>query len=297
MVSLGSILHNKSALQSVAIDERVDKVLSECTKKELLNDIFWNAVVQTHELLKPVADWMTIIEGDGPQISLIPTIFEDIKNHFIQCLNSHESQNKEQIMSLLSNRKLFCITSLHYAANLLDPMFHGQNLTHEEELEGVECIVKAAQNTDNVDEETVLAEFAQYKVKEGIWRKPFLWNTINKISASAWWNGLCSSTQLSKIATKIIQLPATSAACERTFSSYGNIHTAKRNRLTNGRAGKLVYINHNLRLLMKKIENKPTMIQSVLPILVDSLQKNINENISDCPIHPLNKKKLRKIKI
>lgn len=279
VASLGSILHNKSVLQSVAIDKRVEKILSEYAKKKLLSDTFWNAITQIHELLKPIADWITIIEGDAPQISLVPTIFRDIKNHLIQCLNpgfnSHVSENKDQIMLFLENRKIFCITSLHYAANILDPMLHGKNLTSDEELEGIECIAKTARNTDNVDEGIILAEFAQYKVKQGLWSKSFLWNTTNKISATAWWNGLCSSTQLSKIATRIIQLPATSAACERTFSTYGNIHTAKRNRLTNDRAGKLVYINHNLRLLMKKFENKPTMIQSVSSGSIDPVNQDL----------------------
>ena len=42
--------------------------------------------------------------------------------------------------------------------------------------------------------------------------------------------------------------PPTSAACERSFSTYGNIHMAKRNRLTTARAGKLVLISQNMKL-------------------------------------------------
>jgi hypothetical protein len=59
-----------------------------------------------------------------------------------------------------------------------------------------------------------------------LWSKSFIWDTVSKISDSTWWNGLCSSFELSIIVTRIIQLPATSAACERMFSSYGNIYTA-----------------------------------------------------------------------
>jgi len=80
---------------------------------------------------------------------------------------------------------------------------------------------------------------------------------------------------------------------ERTFSSYGNIHTAKRNRLTNDRAGKLVYINHNLRLLKKNIENKPTMIQSVSSVLSNLLPLNIDDNISDCLLESRPNKRIK----
>ncbi|XP_050064737.1 uncharacterized protein LOC126553636, partial [Aphis gossypii] len=232
---LGSILDNKSARQLFAIDDRVVKVLSDSTKKELLCDTFWKGIIQIYRLLKPVADWITIIEGDAPQISLVPTIFKDLNDHFEQY-----------------------------------PMLHGKCLTNDEELQGIECIAKIARHSDNVDEGHILAEFALYKVKEGLWSKSFIWDTVSKISATTWWNGLCSSSQLSIIATRIIQLPATSAACERTFSSYGNIHTAKRNRLTNDRAG------------------------NVSSVLVNSLPLNIDENISDYLLESGPNKRIKK---
>jgi hypothetical protein len=77
-------------------------------------------------------------------------------------------------MLFLKNRKKFCITSLNYAANILDPMLYGQCLTNDEELQGIECIAKIALNSDNVDEGHILAEFAQYKVKEELWSKSFI---------------------------------------------------------------------------------------------------------------------------
>ncbi|KAL4083518.1 hypothetical protein QTP88_028834 [Uroleucon formosanum] len=71
---------------------------------------------------------------------------------------------------------------------------------------------------------------------------------LEELQPAVWWNAYCSSTELSKLASKILSLPATSAACERTFSTYKDVHSSKRNRLTNSRAGKLVYIKHNLKL-------------------------------------------------
>ena len=43
-------------------------------------------------------------------------------------------------------------------------------------------------------------------------------------------------------------MPASTAATERIFSKYGNVHTNKRNRLTTERAGRLTYVAHNLKL-------------------------------------------------
>lgn len=40
-------------------------------------------------------------------------------------------------------------------------------------------------------------------------------------------------TKLSKIATKILSLPATFAAVKRSFSTYKDVHITKKNRLKN----------------------------------------------------------------
>ncbi|CAI6365190.1 unnamed protein product [Macrosiphum euphorbiae] len=53
---------------------------------------------------------------------------------------------------------------------------------------------------------------------------------------------------LSQIAIAILSCPPTSASTERSFSTYGLLHTIERNRLTNERSAKLVYIKHNLKL-------------------------------------------------
>ena len=51
-------------------------------------------------------------------------------------------------------------------------------------------------------------------------------------------------------------MPATSAATEKSFSTYGNFHSTKRIRLTTNRAGKLTFVAHNLKLLEARAKNK-----------------------------------------
>lgn len=76
------------------------------------------------------------------------------------------------------------------------------------------------------------------------------------VRPSKFWKSMCSASPLSKIAAAILDLPCTSAGTERTFSTHGWIHSAKRNRLTAKRAGKITYISHNLKLLDKKSKVK-----------------------------------------
>ena len=79
-------------------------------------------------------------------------------------------------------------------------------------------------------------ECALYSAKEGFLGKMFLWKNVFAISPFAWWNGYWGRKELNKIPSNILRLPATSAAMERSFGCYSNVHTAERNRLSNERA-------------------------------------------------------------
>ncbi|KAK9728734.1 hAT family C-terminal dimerization region [Popillia japonica] len=72
------------------------------------------------------------------------------------------------------------------------------------------------------------------------------------MSGPVWWAENCSSSKISRLAVDILNLPSSTAATERTFSTYGFIDRQRRNRLTVKRAGKLTYIAHNYNLLNKE---------------------------------------------
>lgn len=68
-----------------------------------------------------------------------------------------------------------------------------------------------------------------------------------------WWQGMCKNICLKDLAVAIIQLPASSAATERSFRTYNCIHiNKKRNRLTVDRAGKLTFVSYNSKLLREE---------------------------------------------
>lgn len=48
--------------------------------------------------------------------------------------------------------------------------------------------------------------------------------------------------EMSKLALKILNLPASSAQIERIFSNWGHIHSSLRNRLTFERSKKLLHV-------------------------------------------------------
>ena len=72
--------------------------------------------------------------------------------------------------------------------------------------------------------------------------------SVKNVDCLSWWQAMCKNTQLKYLAVAL----TSSAATERSFSTYSFIHTKKRNRLTAQRAGKLMFVAHNNKLLLQK---------------------------------------------
>ena len=100
----------------------------------------------------------------------------------------------------------------------------------------------------NVSASKISEGCALYSAKEGFFEKMFLWKSVSAISPLAWWNRYCGCKELNKITCRILRLPATSAAVERSFSCYSNVHAVKRNRLSNKRAAKVVSVPKKINL-------------------------------------------------
>jgi uncharacterized membrane protein YgcG len=76
--------------------------------------------------------------------------------------------------------------------------------------------------------------------------------------AASWWMMFGSSTPaLQKLALRLVSQCVSSSGCERNWSTFALLHTKVRNRLTHKKLNKLVYVNYNLRLRLKELNNPP----------------------------------------
>ena len=133
----------------------------------------------------------------------------------------------------------------------MDPREHGMLLCGEEKVAAIEFLRGLAETFSScelltLDSSKVHQDCVLYSAKDGFYAMPFSWKNIVNISPVSWWNGYCTNQELSKIVGRLLKFPSTTAAVERSFSCYGNIHAAKRNRLTNDRASKLVFVSQNI---------------------------------------------------
>ena len=122
------------------------------------------------------------------------------------------------------------MTSSHFLANILHPMYMGTNLNpkqissaqellQEQHPELVPCLLKFMCNKSNLS---------------NAWTNE---NTIKNVSSVVWWMSVEHSNEwsvnplLCQLARKLLSMPASSAAIERIFSNFGSIQTKLRNRL------------------------------------------------------------------
>lgn len=99
---------------------------------------------------------------------------------------------------------------------------------------------------------SIWAQLLQYRARTGSFANVFIWEDAQLVDPLTWWR--ChggNASELQKLAINILNIPTSSAASERCWSAMGNIHDAGRNRLTDERAEKLLFIYFNERIFNK----------------------------------------------
>ena len=155
---------------------------------------------------------------------------------------------QEEIKSIIEVKEDFCKKIIHKAAYFLDPREQERLLNDSDRVAAMEFVFELAEKLSSckmldVSASKISKECTLYSAKEGFFEKVFLWKNVSALSPIAWSNGYCGRKELNKIACKNLRLPSASAAVERSFIYYSNIHTAERNRLSNERAAKVVFVS------------------------------------------------------
>ncbi|XP_043271188.1 uncharacterized protein [Venturia canescens] len=251
---LNLLIKDAMSLPSIdKVSKNATMIVKEIKDKHLLT-------VKILTLLKPIGKWITTLEGDNPKLSLVPEAFHELKTHFVNELEKSDLRilslsETVQLSTSYDKRRSMAINRIHFAANILDPSLKGRNLNDEDSVNGTALIFELA-NKFKCNEDKLFEELTEFTTNTGIWSHDHVRRAVSVTSVQKWWKAMCGTTNLSKIAVAILNLPATSAATERSFSTFGWIHSSKRNRLSNKRAGMITYIAHNLKLLRPKNEKK-----------------------------------------
>jgi len=131
-------------------------------------------------------------------------------------------------------------------------------------------------------------ELLQYHSKSGPFGSEYLWTNEAVKNPIIWWEVMQIETPIiGVIASKLMLIPASSAAAERNWSHFGFIHNLKRNRLTNERIFKLVSVYSyyktlkNPKIVQKEIEidmQDDDTLDSDFIVIDDDSNDNVNSD-------------------
>lgn len=283
---LQSLLANKSVLQKLAVSEEAE--LTPDIKRRLLDDcVFWIQVQKITNILIPIVHMITAMESNIPQIHKVYTEFAELESTLNEAvpLSPLQKAEEKKVLEKFTKRKEFGIGQIHLAADLLNPAVQGNKLKPTELVDAMGFVCEVGHHM-GLNVVQILQDLADYRDKEGLWRRQFIWDGVanNELSPILWWRGLRGICVLADVAIRILGAPVTSAATERTFSTFSWIHDNKRNRLTTLRAAKITYVSHNWKLLHSSTKpegkQKETHIDKVSSPLTHS-QTRDNEDEDD----------------
>ncbi|KAF1888760.1 hypothetical protein Lal_00036802 [Lupinus albus] len=133
------------------------------------------------------------------------------------------------------------------------PKRHAPHKDEEISVERNKCLKKLFRNDE--DRKQVSLEYANFSSKSSSFDSFDSIENMWILDPKSWWVLHGSPAHLlQKLALKLLVQPCSSSCCERNWSTYSFIHSAKRNKLKPERAEDLVYVHTNLRLLSRKSE-------------------------------------------
>lgn len=151
----------------------------------------------------------------------------------------------------------------------MDPRYKGANLNNTEISDAMSVILSIS-DWLQIDQGLVMANLAEYRTNTGLFGLPKIMESSSHCSPDVWWKGLATNEAISPIASKLLSVPCTSAACERNWSVFGKVHTKSRNRLKIDRVEKLVAIRSNLNIVDNHRAAKKQRINEVETLLSSS---------------------------
>jgi hypothetical protein len=244
---LERLLATKRSLQHMVVEDEIDAIIHTPVKSDIMdNSEFWPQIENLLAVLKPIADSIKYVESDKPRLADIPQIFLTLKQSLTAAAPTAPVKNNAKIiMDRLAARELFCSNVLQRVAHMLHPKYCGALLSDEEVSEVFDEIIKIARFS-NCNEAECLADLAEFRSHTGLWKNNGMWEAASVIPANVWWKGFCAGKSLALVASRVLNLPASSAASERNWSTFKHIQSSKRNRLTDKRSNKLVNVKFNL---------------------------------------------------
>jgi hypothetical protein len=252
----------KNELQGVVLDDRFAAEKHRELKNLIIGDgKFWNILEHTHEFFNHVVGILQSLEEDTGLLSHVPEAYRKISAH----VENLPEELRSEIEPLIEARMAKHINTCHKAAHALDPAFairstSGAWMLNVGDMEERQEIGEYLKKFVDAEEAVKLhCEWGEICV-DGF--PGAITDLVEHIvqekkrgsGAMLWMHHLEPKyPMLARCAHPLLTLHATSASSERNWSTWTNVFTAKRNRLSLDNGESLVFVRQNMKVNSSEI--------------------------------------------
>ena len=220
-------------------------------KQILTNPDFVTKLDESIKILAPIEKYIKIFQSDSVPCSDVYQAFLDLEKQMRNLANVEEFK-RAYLVKLVQQRFEFMYGDAHGVAYVLDPRYLGDGMERKlrKEIEDFIYEFPTKDGTTNDQQKKQMAEeYTAFRIEALNERqqKSFRFKLIGESkTVLQWW--LADGTDwplLQNLAQRVFSLPASSAASEWNFSTFGFTHSKLINRLDQEKARKLVYIKTN----------------------------------------------------
>ncbi|XP_057808409.1 uncharacterized protein LOC131022882 [Salvia miltiorrhiza] len=244
----------------------------KAVRKIIMSDnSFWASVVYSIKTTKPLVDVLRVVDGErAPAMGFIYATMDEAKEKIAKNLNDEVVAYKE-IWNIIDDKwEKQLHRDLHTTAYYLNPQFRwSENVSEHAEIKKrlFNCMERMIKDNDTYLKVDV--QLDEYKNKRGLFGSRASMSTYTSRAPVDWWEHFGDEVpHLKAFAKRILGL--TCSACERNWSTFNQVHTKKRNRLSTLFLNKLVYIMYNKRLKhkhskrqLRKEKDDPLVVEDV----------------------------------
>ncbi|KAH9292112.1 hypothetical protein KI387_042698 [Taxus chinensis] len=227
-------------------------------RKMVLDNLFWVDVKFVVDFIQPICEVIRFADSDKPCLGEVYEEIDSMCERIRKITDSKDPSLYPLIKEKVHGRWNKLNTPLHCVAYALNPKWYDIEVTNKrapyEDREVMKEFWVAVKKIYGRGEEasTIRTQWNMFSRGRGQFSTvEALYDMHAKDPIEWWWNHGSEAPELQSFAIRLLSQVASSSSCERNWSTYGFIHSLKRNRLGSKKAENLVYIHSTLRLLTR----------------------------------------------
>lgn len=249
----------------------------------ILSIKFWEDIEKYVKVCWPIMAMLRMVDKDDANMGVIFEGMDQMVEKIKEIALTYEDGDTmfREMNELIQARWIMMHSPLHATGFLLNPKWFSKSPNKDAEVMKGWRMTLAKVARDASEKTLLKAELSKYIGMEGAFGDADAKDDMHKLSPVSWWENYGEDTPcLQGLAIRILSQVSSASACERNWSTYGFIHSMKRNRLLHQMADDLVFVHSNLRLQSRREPSYRTGPSKCWDVEdEDALEDNIEEEM------------------